>query len=235
MIKAIFFDVDDTLYDHTYHLSQGIAAIRSEYKFLQNYSQESLEDLSQRLLEEVHLELMAGNMTYEESRALRWRRFLIECGDTAGEYNAPEAAAIYARAYYESERATPGSIELLQTLKTKYALGVISNNLLEEQLKKMHRIGVGKYFDSFAISEEVGYAKPDPRIFEIALERAGVKSEEAVLIGDSWTNDIIGAKNAGILPIWFNRKGKESPDPSIAEIRSFDTSSDLLSQLRNSS
>ena len=58
--------------------------------------------------------------------------------------------------------------------------------------------------DSITISEEAGYAKPDIRIFQTALDRLECKPEEAVVIGDSWENDILGARAAGIRGIWYN-------------------------------
>jgi HAD superfamily hydrolase (TIGR01549 family) len=229
MIKTIFFDVDDTLYDHAYHISAGVTKLHQSYSFLREYSLDHLIDLSHKLLEEAHLLLLEGKISYEESRKLRWQRFLDECG--GGDFDITEIANIYSTAYYAAERATPGSIELLKSLKSKYTLGVISNNLLNEQLKKMHRIGVAEYFDVFAISEEVGFAKPDPEIFKVALKRAGVQPHEAILIGDSWTNDVLGAIQVGIQPIWFNRKGIDAEDSTITEIRSFEPIEDSLDHI----
>src|SRR5947208_12469391 len=122
MIKAIFFDIDDTLYDHSYHVSSAIAALQSEYEFLGLYSQEYLVELSQSILEEVHILLLQGTVTPEESRRIRWQRFLRECKDARSEERAPEVAQKYASFYYRAERTTPSSIPLLQELKKKYAL-----------------------------------------------------------------------------------------------------------------
>jgi HAD superfamily hydrolase (TIGR01549 family) len=228
MIKVVFFDIDDTLYDHSYHVASAITVIQKEYLILQSYPTDYLIELSHTLLEEVHLQLLDGKISLEESRKIRWQRFLQKCGDPESELHAMEVANAYSRAYYQAERVTPGTIELLEALRKHFTLGMISNNLFDEQLKKVHRLGIAKYFDFFAISEEVGYAKPHPKIFKIALERAGVESHEAILIGDSWENDIVGARNAGIFPIWLNRKGISSPDPQISEITSFEPVQEVL-------
>jgi putative hydrolase of the HAD superfamily len=233
LIKIVFFDVDDTLYDHRYHIQKAITSLREEYAFLQGHSVEYLISLSHRFLEEVHVSLLRGELSYEESRKLRWEKFTAALDHPTS--NAMEIADFYSGKYFASERAVPGSIELLKKLKEHYRLGVISNNLFSEQTKKMQRIGIIDYFDTIAISEEVGFAKPDPRIFEVALERARVAASEAVLIGDSWTNDILGALNAGIRPIWFNRLGVISPNPQITEISSLEPAEDILAHIRSDS
>src|SRR5947209_12047892 len=127
MIKTIFFDIDDTLYDHQHHISSGIAYLRKEYDFLRKYSQRELEALGQRILEEVHCELLSGSITLEESRLKRWQRFLSYCNDPEYVKRTPEVIKGYTRAYYEVERAIPGAAELLHELKTKFSIGVISN------------------------------------------------------------------------------------------------------------
>jgi HAD superfamily hydrolase (TIGR01549 family) len=229
--KVVFFDVDDTLYDHGYHIHQAISALREEYSFLQEYSVEYLKGLSHQFLEEVHERLLHGEISVEESREIRWQKFL----DTVKEKNmdAITLANFYSKSYYNAERAVPGAIELLRSLKQGYKIGVISNNLFAEQLSKMKRIGVSEHIDIFAISEEVGAAKPEPLIFEIALKRGGVNAEEAVLIGDSWNNDVLGAMNAGIRPIWFNRTDSISLDDSIAEINSFIPIESVIDHIRS--
>jgi putative hydrolase of the HAD superfamily len=74
--------------------------------------------------------------------------------------------------------------------------------------------------DVLVVSEEAGVSKPHPRIFEIALERAGAGPPEAVMLGDSWRNDVEGARAAGIRAVWFNRDGRDAPDPAVPVVRS---------------
>ncbi len=142
-------------------------------------------------------------------------------------------ASIYSKAYYKAERVVPGTFELLKSLSKEYDIGIISNNLLDEQLQKIKCLGISEYIDTFAISEEVGVAKPHAKIFQVALDRAGANADEAVFIGDSWTNDILGALGVGIRPIWLNRNGSVSEDPSVAEIGSLQDIDLILSYIRN--
>ena len=232
--KVVFFDVDDTLYDHSHHIHSGISALQEEYLFLQEYSLDYLKELSHTLLEEVHLRLLKGEISLGDARRIRWRKFLEKFNQTAN-YDPHEFSATYVKAYYGSERTVPGAVELLEVLKKEYTIGIISNNLLDEQLGKLRRLGISDYIDFFAISEEVGAAKPDRKIFDVALERGNVHASEAVYIGDSWNTDIIGALNAGIRPIWLNRKRLASKDPSVAEISSFEPVENVLLHIRNES
>ena len=234
IVKVVFFDVDDTLYDHSYHIHSGISALRNEHEFLQTYSLDYLKQLSHELLEEAHLKLLAGELSLTDARRYRWKKFL-ETFNQAANHDIDNFSGTYVKTYYDSERVVPGAIPLLQTLKQEYSLGIISNNLLEEQLGKLRRLGISDYFDFFAISEEVGAAKPDRKIFEAALERGKVTADNAVFIGDVWETDITGALNAGIRPIWLNRKGLPTKDSTVAEISSLEPASNVLRHIRNES
>ena len=220
-VRVVLFDLDDTLYDHSYHITSAITALRKKHAFLQNYPLEYLTQLSHKLLEEVHSRLLKGEISLQDARRIRWQRFLEEFRQEEN-YDPITFGAFYLNAYYESERVVPGTFELLKTLREDFSIGIISNNLLAEQIEKMKRLGISEYIDFFAISEEVGAAKPHRKIFDVAIERSKFSTAEAVLIGDSWENDVLGALNVGIRPIWLNRNGMASPDPRIAEIASLE-------------
>ncbi|MGH9371872.1 MAG: HAD family hydrolase, partial [Vicinamibacterales bacterium] len=112
----------------------------------------------------------------------------------------------------------------LRLVRERARVGIVSNNLLDEQQDKLRHCGLHALVDELVVSEEAGVSKPDPGIFEIALQRLGCPAEEAVMVGDSWAADVIGAISAGIRPIWFNPMGKRAPDPdaSVMELRTLD-------------
>ena len=87
-------------------------------------------------------------------------------------------------------------------------LGVVTNNSTVEQIEKLRVLNIEGYFDTVVISEDVAVTKPDPKIFAIALERIGARPHETVFIGDNWTNDIVGAINAGLAAVWLSHDGK---------------------------
>lgn len=94
--------------------------------------------------------------------------------------------------------------ECLKILSEQYNIGVIANQSLGTE-KRLKEFGILQYIDLVIASAEEGVAKPDKRIFEIALNRAGCKPQHAVMIGDRIDNDIIPAKELGMKTIWIKQ------------------------------
>jgi len=102
-------------------------------------------------------------------------------------------------------------------------VAVVSNNLIDEQREKLKCCGLVPFVDCLVVSEEVGVAKPELAIFEEVLKRLQYGAQEAVMVGDSWEEDILGAHRAGMRAVWLNRYGKRCPDRALAsEISSFE-------------
>ena len=98
----------------------------------------------------------------------------------------------------------PGAAEAVRELAKRYPLTIISNGFKEVQYYKFEHSGLEDCLTHTIISEEVGINKPQPEIFRIALELNGVSAEQALMIGDSYSSDIAGAKNAGIDQVWLH-------------------------------
>jgi putative hydrolase of the HAD superfamily len=190
-----------------------------------------LEREHARLLEELHLRVLAGRMTVDAARVERFGRLLTFAGESAGQEAAAGAAAAYRAAYLGRWQPVEGALELLRAVHARAATGVVTNNVASEQRQKIAACGFGPLLDTVVISEEAGVTKPDPRIFEIALGRLGRSAAEAVMLGDAWNADIEGARAAGIRPIWFNRFGAASPDPSVTEVHSLTPTSMVMAAL----
>ncbi|MFB6291592.1 MAG: HAD family hydrolase [Candidatus Bipolaricaulia bacterium] len=92
--------------------------------------------------------------------------------------------------------------ELVKKLAGKFKLGLLTNGPSDLQRRKIDVLGIESWFDEIIVSGEHGLAKPDPRIFHIALENLGCSREESVYIGNSLKYDVLGANNAGIPVIW---------------------------------
>lgn len=106
----------------------------------------------------------------------------------------------------------PGAVPLLNALKGKVKLGIITNGFTALQQRRLERTGLRDYFDLLVISEQVGVAKPDPRIFDYALEQAGNPARDRVLmVGDTAESDILGGMNAGLATCWLNAHRRELP------------------------
>lgn len=211
--KTILFDLDDTLFDHRHSARTAIAAVARKYSW-NTRSIEELEAEYDRLLSEIHPAVLAGKVTPEQSRRMRYARLFEFCQAPHDDRVIGEALAFAMGMYRDARKAVDGAAELLIELKQQYKIGVISNNFLNEQMEKLDVIGLRKLVDELVVSEEVGYTKPDKRIFEVAMSRMDAGPCECLMIGDSWEADIVGATNAGIRAIWFNRFGLPCPNGS---------------------
>ena len=115
-------------------------------------------------------------------------------------------------------RLVPGTMELLEYLKPKYHLHLITNGFQEVQHTKLSGSGMEPYFETLTVSEEVGVKKPDPEIFHYALRKASAAPEESLMIGDEMAVDIDGARAAGIDQLFFNPTGLPASGPCTYEV-----------------
>lgn len=230
-VKAVLFDLDDTLFDHLYSTRQGLLAVCQVYSCFQQRPIEELFADYTRLLDELHLSVLDGSLSIDEARRERFRRFFLLHGpDTTDLLKAVEHAALLHRETYQASRqVVAGVAPLLEALHDKVKIAVVTNNLLAEQLDKLRHLKLERFIDEVVTSEETGSIKPDAEIFRVALKRVGCRAEEAVMIGDAWKSDVLGATGAGIRAIWLNRTGKACPDPELAEeIRAFEPLEKIL-------
>jgi putative hydrolase of the HAD superfamily len=102
-----------------------------------------------------------------------------------------------------------GAIELLEYLRPKYRMYILSNGFTELQSHKMRTTGIDKYFDALILSEEIGVNKPNRELFEYALQKSALDVKESIMIGDMFETDIVGAANIGMEQIYFNPKKKD--------------------------
>ena len=228
MIEAVLLDLDDTLFDHQHSARQALEAVRGRHAQLAALPAGEVERRHAELLEELHLLVLDGRLSLDDARRERFRRLLEYAGVDAGPGVQAEmvqaTAECYRTRYIDAWRAVPGALALLRALRGRAKVGVVSNNLAREQWEKLRFCGFAPLVDVVVISEEAGVSKPDPRIFEIALERLETRASQAVMIGDAWRTDIDGAARAGIRAIWFNpaRHPPPSGRGSVEEIHSLD-------------
>lgn len=223
-IRAVLFDLDDTLFDHQGCAREALAAVRASHEGFRAMPAEALERAHARFLEELHGQVMLGRVPLEVARVERFRRLLGAAGVAAGDDLAAGLASTYREAYRTARRAVAGAAALLAAVKRRARVGIVSNNLLDEQQDKLRTCGLDAFVDALVVSEEAQVSKPHPAIFELALDRLRAQPAEAVMIGDSWQADIAGARAAGIHAIWFNPAGAPAPESEAAvpELRAFE-------------
>lgn len=116
---------------------------------------------------------------------------------------------------HDLETLYPDAEELLQRLSQQYKIGIIANQDFGTE-QRLTGFDIRQYFDLVIASAEEGVAKPNLRIFQIALDRANCKSEEAVMVGDRIDNDIIPAKIIGMTTVWIRQGFGSLAEPQAA-------------------
>jgi len=219
--RAVLLDMDDTIFDHSLTCRAAIAALRRTEPYLRARPLEALWQEYLGLLDAVGPRVGVGSRSVAEARTERWRRIAASCGRELPGPAAVELSRRYRDHYQRLRRAVPGARQLLEHLHRHVPVVVVTNNEVAEQEEKVRFLGIGPLLDGLVVSEAVGVGKPDPRIFEVAVSAANVPASETTMLGDSWTSDVLGARAAGIRPVWFNRFRRPRPDGgSVAELRS---------------
>jgi YjjG family noncanonical pyrimidine nucleotidase len=227
-IRAVLFDLDDTLFDHRRSARAALTEVHRAHGRDMPY--DDFERAHTRYLEEMHIEVLAGRIGLDEARRERFRRVFGSLGVTLGDRDVELTAAAYRDGYKLARRALAGAAELLDAVRRHARVAIVTNNLLEEQQDKLQYCALAPFVDALIASEDVGVSKPDAAIFHIALDRVGAKPDEAVMVGDSWANDVVGAARAGIRAVWFNPDRKAvPPEPAgVAVIESLSPAADVL-------
>ncbi len=224
VIKTVFFDLDDTLFDHQHSSRSGLDAARRAHTNLEPLTLDAVEQDYLAFSPVVWPRVLQGIITMEDSRVERFQLIFQKYGWDLSADEGLVLSNCYREAYQTNRRAVPGVISLLESLRAQHIkVGVVTNNLQQEQEEKLAFCGLGSLIDFLVVSETVGAAKPEPLMYETALRIAGCAPDEAVMVGDSWRDDVLGARAVGIRAVWFNRTGKPIPDPALAdELRAFE-------------
>lgn len=215
--KAVLFDLDDTLFDHQHASACALGELRNRYAA--DIAFEVFAAEHARVLEKYHLRFLNGEFTLDAARAARMVEMFAAFGEAVSEAKAVEVALRYRELHQANRRLVAGAGELLEALHGRTKLAIVTNNSVTEQWDKLRYLGIADRFDAVLISEEIGMTKPDRAIFHAALFRLDCAQGDAVMVGDNWEADVMGARAAGIAVIWFNRfnQPRRAPAP-VTEI-----------------
>ena len=209
MIKYILFDVDDTLLDFG---KAEAAAIRKTFERIGIPVTEELIRRYSEINAQQWARFEKGEITREKLLTERFDILFSELG-----INVPSEMA---QASYEyllgiGHYFVDGAEELLEALKDKYELYIVSNGNAYVQDRRLKSAGIIPYFKDIFISERVGFNKPSAEFFDACFEHIpGFEKDKAIIVGDRLSSDILGGINAGVKTCWFNPRG-DAPDPDI--------------------
>ena len=219
--KHIFFDLDRTLWDFDAAAEVAFERIYEKYnlKSLGIPSAHEFHEVYHPLNEQLWMLYREDKITKDYLNRTRFMQPLAHYGihDTAlADYLSEDYVYWSPRIV----RLVPGTMELLDYLKPKYHLHLITNGFQEVQHTKLSGSGLEPYFETLTVSEEVGVKKPNPEIFLYALRKANASPAESLMIGDEMAVDIDGARAAGIDQIFYNASGKTVEGERTFEVKS---------------
>ena len=207
LIKSVFFDLDHTLWDFEKNSELSFKKIFTKYtitinfeKFIEAYIPINFKYWKLYRNGEISKEFLRYNRLKEV-----FNLFDYEIDDRI----INNISHDYIEFLPENNKLMDGAIEILEYLKPKYRLFIITNGFREVQDKKLKNSKIKHYFEAIYDSESVGVKKPDPKIFKHALKDSGSKPNESLMVGDNYEADVLGAKKLRINTLHFVAHGEE--------------------------
>ncbi|MBO0474004.1 HAD superfamily hydrolase [Enterococcus sp. DIV0840] len=225
-MKTIVFDVDDTIYDQQQPFRN---AIKSVFPCVKDEDMHALYIRFRFHSDETFPKVMANEWTLEYMRFFR-------INESLKDLNYPTVSqedGLTFQKTYEDELDNivmhPEVKKVFDFLKEKnIPMGIITNGPTDHQFKKVKQLQLENWVptDNIIISQSTGFQKPEREIFDLAAKEFGMDCERTLYVGDSFENDIAGAKNGGWKSLWFNHRLREMPSDEeayhIKEVTSFD-------------
>lgn len=227
--QHIFFDLDHTLWDYDANASLALQELYEHYD-LAKKGMFSHRELAQTFFEVNDMLWDDYNHHRIQRKDLRERRFpaIFKLLGLPVELWPADMESEYIALAPTKEKVFAGAHEVLDYLSEKYRLHVITNGFNDIQRTKMVCSGIGQFFEVVITSETAGFRKPDPRIFQLAIDRAGAYTAESLMIGDNLAADIGGARNFGMDQVFFNPKRLTHAEEVTFEIEALQALKNLL-------
>lgn len=212
----LFFDLDRTLWDLDANVFETLGELYSGFKL-----NERGVDSVQKLWDSYHIHNNALWASWEKGLIdrdkLRNERFvnILNSFNIPDKQLALDIAESFLKISPTKTKLIDGAESMLQDFhENGYKMAIITNGFEDVQHTKIKCSGLGRFFPEVITSERAGYQKPLPEIFEFALKLTDGKTESSIMIGDSLSADMVGARNAGIDHVYFNYY-KEDHDSAV--------------------
>jgi putative hydrolase of the HAD superfamily len=210
--RLVLFDLDDTLFAHREAVDAGIVSYAQSLGGQYLATEPSAAAALWHTLEEQHYHrYLAGELGFEGQRRARATAYAAQHGEALDDDAAGAWFEDYFEHYVASWTLHPDSMPCLDALLRMFPgvhLGLITNGELDYQLRKIEQVKLGARVEHVIASGELGFTKPDPRIFRHACSLYGVAPESAVYVGDRFATDALGAANAGLTGVWIDRRDR---------------------------
>ena len=223
MIKNIFFDLDRTLWDFEKNSELVLDEIFFEFNLKEKIGaqKEIFINEYKKINETLWNQYRIGKIKKEFLRYSRFKQTL-ELFNYYNKNLSIEISDYYVKECPKKKNLFPNTIKILDYLKNKYNLHIITNGFEEVQIIKLKSSGLSDYFDQIITSEKIGVKKPDPKIFSFALTSAKANKANSIMIGDGLKVDILGAESFGIRAVYFNPNMNIHNEKISFEIKNLD-------------
>lgn len=207
----LLFDADHTLFD--YDRAENRALQRVFESFAVPFCSEHLTAY-RRINETLWQALEAGQTTVEKIKSRRFEMLLanIHC-----DHSPKDFSAAYLDCLADCSELFEDAAHAVERLHAHYRLAILTNGLHVVQRRRLASSAISNFIEEMIVSEEIGAAKPARQFFEVAFTKLGnPPRENALMIGDNWNSDIVGATNYGVDACWYNPGAR--PRPGNAQI-----------------
>lgn len=212
-IRAVLFDLDDTLHDDTFAYTTAVEEVAADVAAEHGIDALALKRAYIAEAEGFWHRLSAAELKTKLShwRIGMWQNALRSVGidnprlaeRSATNYN------IYRKKYFA---LFPGALDLLRELKDAgMKIGLLTNGMSETHREKIALLQIAEFFDAIFLADEVGMVKPDPLLFAHACTSLGTPPAHSAMVGDRYERDIVGALDAGLYAIWVNIRNERLP------------------------
>lgn len=228
MIRAIGFDLDNTLFDHRKAATRGLELLvrDKEWTYFGNVGVGS----EWHRLEDIYFaQYVAGTMTLTEHRRARMRNFLTSTDAKVRDHDLDSLWDDYLRHYSDSWVAYSDALVALEELRhVGFKLAVLTNGQQAQQEAKLRAMGLTHLFEGVLAIGTVDALKPDRRAFAHLCRVLECEPSEVAFVGDDLEYDVRASIRAGLHGVWLNREGVATPPNITAQVRSLNSLKDLL-------
>lgn len=205
-VKAIGFDLFNTL------ITADPGAIKEAWRRLNISLGENGIILEREPFKKAYQEaaLRFINETKSNGKETHNRFWISAALSALGHEISPDDASIskaveaYFSTFFDYCRPIPGTREMLEKLQGVFRMGILSNFTHAPVIKDLlERMGLGSFFDIVLVSGAIGFRKPLPLVFEMLVEKLGVEKQQLLYVGDDPESDVMGARQAGLRPVWM--------------------------------
>ena len=204
MYKAVFLDIDDTVFNFK---KCSESALKETFSTLNLEYNKDVFELFSAIDERLWKQQKEELLSVADVLDIRF----AELSETLGlDYDSNLAKEHFGNLLGEQYIMEPGIEEVLKNISADYKIYAASNGVLTMQKNRLELSGLKRYFTDLYVSDDIGSAKPNIRFFTESMKRAGLESADILMIGDSLISDIAGANNADIDSVWYNPYGLEN-------------------------